>query len=559
MTFTYAWRPGDYLIAVGRISDSQQKTIPEQYGFCDEGAARVGLSIPVDGYYSDIESRSNDLAARTDLNAAYERLEDVHCRGIVVWTDSRLLGDARQALDIMENLTDNDCRLFTKTAEIDVATLEGQLIGMIKGHLNRVEVERLRERVKDTHMAKARKGRLISRPPYAIKVVPLVDAPCGGACKGNYLACNDQQSNIDLWHGELSDKNTVWIWNQETLPHLRYMYELLASNKTLWELQLSLRAQGIRVPERIITRSKTNVGKMFGGGEFSIKQLGDIAKNEFYKGTFRWNMSNVVRKKVNGQKKKNVAYTDPEMWVVAAHVLGPIVDVNVWADANLNMERRANKRRANNRKYPPRLFDDLIKCGRCGWGMSLKENAYVRNDGARTYVYTCNGYANIYGGCSQAHSIAENTLDYYILGVPITGRGRRPPELDVTFARVSDGADALAAIARIDTLLADLDGQEAAVERLYIKKGKSEAWREEEERQIDQERQAALAERLRMEAVPRDAIETSSVPIEIGKMGSLLRNESIPMVERQNSLGRLIECIYIDRPSIRVVTRQKAA
>jgi DNA invertase Pin-like site-specific DNA recombinase len=556
---TYDWRPGDYLIAVGRISDSEQKTIPEQYEFCNEGAARVGLSIPQDGYYKDIQSRSDDISTRSDLAGAFKRLEDPNCRGLVVWTDSRLLGDARQALDIMEALTDNGCRLFTRIAEIDVATVEGQLIGMIKGHLNRVEVERLRERVKDTHMSKARKGRLISRPPFAIQVVPLVDAPCGGQCKGDHVACNTAQPNHDFWHGELSDKNTVWIWNQDSLAILRYMFEVLASGKSFYDLQNGLKAQGVRVPERVIRRSKENVGKLAGGGDYSIKQLGDIVKNEFYRGTFRWNMSNAVRKKVDGKKKKVFTATAPDQWVISAHTLGAAVNPQVWDDAQANIAHRKNRRDESQRKYPPLLWDGLLECGRCGWSMTARQNAYVRKDGVPTYVFDCGGYANIYGACTKSHQIAENTLDFYVLGLPVTGQGRRPPAMTTTFSQSSAGTEAREAVARIEVLLTDLNKQDEAAERIYIRKSKSDQWLDGETARIDADRRAALAEKIRLETIPDDATQTSTVPEMIQKMGVILRNDSIPMMERQTSLCRLIDRIVIDRPGIRVVTRKETA
>lgn len=537
--------PGDYAISLARVSDAIQTSIPDQHKGNQNRAHILGVPIPEDGYYSDTESRS-DASKWISFQQAMERIKDPHCKVVLAWQDSRIFGDEDQFLLVARLLRRAEVRLFFQDgSEQDVSTREGVLTGFIKGWQNQNEVIRTRQRVRDTHAIKAGAGRLISRPPYGIRVVPLVDAPCGGACKGDYTNC-------ESWHGELSKKNTVWVVNEDELANLLIMYRHMARGGTWGELERKLATAGIVGQLRTITRSKSNVGKVVGGIPWTKHNMKRMLINTFFMGVFTWNRTQIIR---DGAEKKIVDQPREE-WIVEPHALGPLVPPELWEEANEMIARRS-KTRDELRKYPTLLWDNFIYCGRCGWKMSPRQRAnrtkqYGKNGGSQ-YDYACHGTYNPYCRCTVNHIVPEMAIDFH-LGASLGSA--RMPEIEVTFEAESEKIDAQPELYALATRLIDIKKERDNLVRLALKGLIEDSAIPVERERLAKDESDALARQEELLSIPAGAVVTGSVPEALSRLFPLLRDESVPIDERRLTLSRIVDRIIVDRPRMRVVLRK---
>lgn len=542
---------GDYGISLARVSDAVQTSIPEQHQGNRNRAALMGVPIPEDGFYSDVESRSNPDKWLNFL-VAMERIKDSHCKFIFAWQDSRVFGDEDQFLHVAKLLRKAKVRLVYQDGhEQDVTSREGQFMGYAQGWMNHNEVIRTRKRVQDTHQLKAADGRLISRPPYGVDVVPLVDAPCGGACKGDYLNCPEL-------HGELSKKNTVWVINEEEVANLLIMYRHMARGGTWTELEKKLASAGIVGKVRTIKRSKTNVGKVVGGIAWKGSSMKRLLTNPFYMGIFTWNRTQIVR----DGSDKDVVDQPREEWIMKEHSLGPIIDPQLWEEANEWIKRRSMSRE-DQRKYPPLLWDGFIFDGRCGWKMSPRHRANRTKVfgalGGSEYDYVCHGVYNPYCKCIKNHVIPDRAIDHN-LGLALDTKSALMPDIPVTYeVGGDDRVDPEPELKALASRLVALEAERENVIQLEIKGRITSERADKEYERITDDTAAAKDRQQTLLSTPAGEVLTGEVPAAIRELLPLLRDESIPLDERRLSISRVIDRIIVDRPGMRVVLRKGVA
>lgn len=535
-----------YGVSWARVSDQIQTSLSEQHRGNRSRAAATGVHVPDDAEYQDVASRS-DQSRWAGFDKLLERIQDPDCKYVFAWQDSRLIGDEQQFLMIHNAFVLADVRLiYQNGSEQDLQTHVGKLIGLLNGWNNAGEVIRTRQRVHDTHKIKAEAGRLISRPPYGIDVIKLENAPCGGACGGDPSRCSAR-------HGEVSKKGTVWVVNEPEVEILKLMFRHIADGRSWGELVRRLTAMGVGTRERVIERSNTHKGELAGGQPWVKTSIRRLLVNEFYRGVFTWNKTLIKRV----GPVKTIIDLPRDEWVATPHALGPIVDPDLWDDANEQIARRS-KTREEQRTYPLMLWDKFLTCGRCGWNMS----PYRRNNGTKNfgklggseYDYRCNGVNHPYGKCTVNHSVAERALDHY-LGADVTVH-HLMPKLTVTFQEgETDRRDTAAEMRALQTQLAELEEERLEALRMERRKRYTEAEADVELEMIRKQTAAADERLAELRQAPEAELISSNVPEALRELWPLLRNEELPIEERRLALGRLIDRVIVNKPNLHVVLR----
>jgi DNA invertase Pin-like site-specific DNA recombinase len=536
------WGPGDYAIVYGRVSDEVQTTIPEQISMGTAAAARLGLPVPDDAVYTD-KGKSRDLfESRPGIQAALHRATDPHAKALIVWIPSRLFGDPEHSIIGFRHLARHGVRLFDiDLKEVDVSSSVGQLMGMIQGWQDKSEVDGLRKKVGDTHRVKANGGRMISRPPYGVKVVPVGTLSCTGVCRDGGRGC-------EVPHGEISKKGTVWIWDEEQCRVLLMMYGWAAAGVSTYQIAVRLAGQGIRTPVRQIKRGK-NVGSVIGGQPWEQRVIREILLNRFYRGEFTWNIRRVVR---DMEQRKLVPQPASE-WIVKPHALGPLVDPEVWDKTEAHILRR-RKVHEENRKYDVRLFDGFVDCGRCGWKFypSLRTS---KRSAPNVFDYLCGGRVSRYSSCARSHQIPEGWL-YKALEGELSGISAEVQGEKVKFETASAGVATGLELKAIQSQLRDLEDQLANLKKLALKGFFSEDEAVQQRAELEATKAQALQRQTELLGTPEDAAVTDYAPDAVLRLMPLLRDERLPLHERRASLGNVIDRIIVDRgnsPEVRIV------
>lgn len=532
----FDWGPGDYAIVYGRVSDEIQTTIPEQISMGTEAAARIGLPVPDDAVYTD-KGKSRDLfETRPGIQAALHRATDPHARALIVWIPSRLFGDPEHSIIGYRHLARHAVRLFdTDLKEVDVSSSVGQLMGMIQGWQDKSEVDGLRKKVGDTHRVKAHDGRMISRPPYGVKVVPIGKLPCAGVCRDGGRGC-------EVPHGEISKKGTVWTWDEEQRRVLLMMYGWAAEGVSVYQIAVRLAEKGVRTPVRRIKRGK-NVGAVVGGQPWEQVVLREILLNRFYRGEFTWNMRRVVH---DMEQRKLVAQPEAE-WIIKPHTLGPLVDPDVWDKAETHILRR-RKVHEENRTYDVRLFDGFVYCGRCGWRFYPSRRTGKRS-APNVFDYLCGGRVSRYSTCTRSHQIPEAWL-YKALEGELPRISAEVQGEKVKFETASVGVTTDLELKAIHSQLRDLQDQFTNLKKLALKGFFSGDEAVQQRAELEAVQARALERQAELLGTPEDAAVTDYAPDAVLRLVPLLRDERLPLHERRASLGNVVDRIIVDRGSI---------
>jgi DNA invertase Pin-like site-specific DNA recombinase len=534
-------QPDDYGICIARVSDAIQTTLPQQHRQMGVLAETLGVTIPGDGCYADIQSRSKGLETRKDLQAALTRARDEQCRVVIFFDDSRLIGDPAQALELFRTLSAAQVRVFyANGTEENVQDRVGLLIMMIKGWQNEGEVLRLRGRVRATLKDMASQGRMVSRVPFGVRAIPLFEALCQGACGGDPKTCNQH-------HGEVSKKGAVWVVEPQELETLQIWYDWMAAGKSWGQLEREMERRGIRKPTRQLKRPNdpSRLGEEIGGASWDKASMRRIMTNPFYRGVFSWGIRESDR---SGGNLKTHLHPESE-WIQTEHALGPIIDPDLWWKALDQIERRT-KTRDDSRAYPTLLWDGFVFCGRCGWKMYPVK----RPQQPDRFDYKCHSRRSKSSRqrCTANHTIPERYLDY-TLGIPLLGQGTRIPDIKVQFSAQTIKADSRAEIGRVATQLSDLDDQEERAAEERIRGRLKEDLLERQLARIEAERATLTARRAELERLPEDATTTDRPPAALKALMGELRDPQVPIEHRRALAVSLIDRFLINRPLVQVV------
>ncbi len=539
----------DYGIILLRVSDFDQATLPEQLVLTKKRAEIMGVPIPEDGVYIDRGDSRSQYLTRESLQASLKRATDPFCKYVFVWQFTRMIGSIEQYLDITKQLRRCEVSLVDSDGTVHNAPdHNSKLTGIISAWQSEGEVILLRKRVRDTHAVKAEAGRLIGRPPYGIKVMPVLALPCKGQdCVNGGRGCEIPHS------AEVSKKNgTVWITDDEHMANVRLMYQWAAEGVTMYQIERRLMELGIRSPEKPIKRGRS-AGQLQGGAHFTRDNIRRLLQNRFYMGEVEWGRKRIVR---DGDDSKVVVTVDKDEWIVRPHSLGPIVDVGIWEEAQKQIDVRLNKW-VKGRRYDLRLLDGMVQCGRCGRPMQSRRRAGKRSRDM-VFDYHCGGKYEVYSTCTTHHAIAESWLISELTGDPSGFVMRsRTPRIEVSFSIEADSDTVGPELATLEERAGQLRADAAQIEKMTIAGfyDIAEGIAKKQENKADLAR--VMARRDELLAAPKGATTTKEAPAAVAGLLALLSNERLPMEERRLALSRLVARVVVDRPSIRFVLREE--
>ncbi|WP_108671832.1 recombinase family protein [Peribacillus acanthi] len=263
---------------------------------------------------------------------------------------SRKLLDLLQLIDLFQ---ENEVSFISISESFDTNTPSGRLTLQVLGAVAEFERERIRERVLDNMFHAANSGKWLTQSPYGYDLVE------------KELSINEKESLI-----------------------VKKVYDLYL-NKGLGYYTIAKKLNEEGIP------SKYNK-------EWSLRSIKLILTNPAYKGTLVWNRTDSSKKK---RKEK-----EEEEWVTVEDCLPVIIEKETW-DA---VQERINKKpMASRAQSSPHLLGGLLKCGKCGGGMSI---SWSGSKNKRFRVYRCSNNKNK-GTCTSKQYRANEVEEWFKQGL----------------------------------------------------------------------------------------------------------------------------------------------
>ena len=281
------------------------------------------------------------------------RRETAAFDGIIFFRLDRLTRNTRDLYWLIDLFNSKEIAFVSVRENLDSSTAIGRVVIGILGILSAFERELIGERVKASCVARVRQGRWVGgNVPFGYKLIP---------------------DGAPLPNGRQPHKIIV---DPETGNKLRFIWEMAANNKSLYDIGQELIRRGIKTPTSKIWRKQS---------------IAWIIKNHFHKGYIKYG------KEIH--KGTHPAIVDEELWEKANRML----------TAKLPGHRFI--------KQTPEyiyLLAGLLKCGECG-------SHYVCESGngqaAEKFFYYVCGRSKQKLGCAvsrfSARGFDEALIDYF--------------------------------------------------------------------------------------------------------------------------------------------------
>ena len=376
-------------ITYGRYSTDMQGSKKEQNGINEELAEANDVTI-VARFFDSAQSRS--IGDRKDLMDAFDYLRQHRdVRYLIANELERLTAGPEQRVTIAS---------LCKTLAIWIVTEDGAPIDPHnetqmqeadeRAIKSKGEVVKIQRRVKRSLRQKAMNGVVILRPPYGVRMVPLV-GPDGQTLPSGVRMIDEKGKKISS--GKIETHPDEYRW-------LLKMFQWADDGMGGEDIARALNAEGVP------TKTGNNPWR-------GVTVLG-ILKNPLYKGEIKWGRRQ-TRRDENGKTFNHMRDEGDSGIVTRPSPLGAIVPEDQWERINLRREQSVGTRRSNKRVHPKQPLDDFIYCGYCGYRM------YGRNDakgddvgmGVLIWRYMCRshragvepatGYAKV---CTKAKTMA---------------------------------------------------------------------------------------------------------------------------------------------------------
>ena len=210
---------------------------------------------------------------------------------------------------------------------------------------------------------------------------------------------------------------------------VRWIFRSFVDGKGLYPIARELNAMGVRTHR---------------GNQFENRTIEYIIRNPVYIGKLRWNPTGRTRRDFFNE---NIILADGEH--------EPIIDQELWeaAQARLDQVKLQWGYKARPTSDLKHWLSGLIRCSSCGATLIFSHPHY----------YKCNNYAR--GRCKTAQHIRADLLaDALIEQMRIDAVTLQPLNCDVTYSNTNGGAD----IARVETILRDLEKKKARLQEAYL-------------------------------------------------------------------------------------------
>lgn len=296
--------------------------------------------------------KNTDRPAYKNMISRIKNKEFTH---LLVWKIDRISRNLLDFCAMYEGLKKYNCIFVSKNEQFDTSSAMGE--AMLKIILVFAELERklTGERVAATMIDRATKGLWNGAPiPLGYKWSKEIKFPI--------IDDVEAQTILTIF--------TMYLSTESTMSVLVYLNE-----------------HGIR--------TKRN-------GSWTTKTIGDIIRNPFYKGTYRYNYRESARGKIKSERE----------WILIDDNHPSIVDKDTWNRANALMDRNGLKNTAKFRKNSKTyVFTSLLQCGECSNRISAQASV-KRKDGFIPSSYYCIGRYQL-KVCSQK-TLPEKNIGSFI-------------------------------------------------------------------------------------------------------------------------------------------------
>lgn len=276
---------------------------------------------------------------------------------LLVWKIDRISRNLKDFTEMYDELKECGITFISKNEQFDTSSAMGE--AMLKIILVFAELERkiTAERVSSIMLSRAEKG---------------------------------------LWNGatvplgyKWSDEVKFPVLDGNEAVTVQYIYDLYEKLTSTSKVAYQLNSEHIS--------TKRN-------GKWTAKTIGDVLRNPFYIGTYRYNTKNSKRR-----------WKDQKEWVVVENNHTPIISSDQFERVNaLITDNYRGNRTIQRENSNTHIFSRLLFCGKCGSSLNAGLDV-ARKDGYRPSRYTC--YANYhldnYHNCNNF--VSDITLLPFIL------------------------------------------------------------------------------------------------------------------------------------------------
>ncbi|WP_425571901.1 recombinase family protein [Pontibacillus salipaludis] len=290
---------------------------------------------------------------RPQLNKLIKAVKEKKISKVLVTKLDRMSRKLLDLLTLIDTFHDYEVTFVSISESFDTNTPSGRLTLQVLGAVAEFERERIRERVIDNMMHSAKQGKWLTQAPYGYRL------------EDKELVIHEPESKI-----------------------VQRIYNLyLEKGNGFYTIAKKLNEDGIP------SRNKK---------EWSVRGVKLVLTNPVYKGTIVWNRTD-SSKKIRKEK-------DEKDWIVMENAAPIIVEKDKWEKAN---KKAKSKQMAPRAQTSPHLLGGLLKCGKCGGGMSI---GWSGSKNKRYRVYRCSNNKNK-GTCTSKQYHANDVEEWFKEGL----------------------------------------------------------------------------------------------------------------------------------------------
>jgi site-specific DNA recombinase len=352
-------------------SDLQsESSIDDQVRLCRERVK--GESGTVIDIYADYAISGGSLRNRPGMQALLKEAKSDRFDYVVAEALDRVSRDQEDTAAIYKRLRHSDIRLLT-LAEGEITELH---VGL-KGTMNALFLKDLALKIRRGHRGRVAAGRIPGGNSYGYRIIR-----------------------------QLRDDGSVSTGEREIDPSqaaiVRRIFEEYADGAAPRQIASRLNREGVRGPRLGQWNASTINGNRH--------RRNGILNNELYAGRIAYNRQRFVKDPDTG---KRIARLNPQHeWVTKEVPPLRIIEEDLW-DRVHALKQRYSSRWGNKRQNKKRLLSGLLKCGRCGGGMTISRgDRYYCS--ARREKSTCNADRGI--GARELEERVLNGLKDILLG-----------------------------------------------------------------------------------------------------------------------------------------------
>ncbi|MCJ8013384.1 recombinase family protein [Paenibacillus sp. KQZ6P-2] len=344
-----------YVALYCRVSTDEQAregvSLDEQQERLKAYCRAMGWSDHVQVFVDDGFSAKN--LDRPELKRLIQAVKNGSVSRIMVTKLDRMSRRLLDLLNLIDLFQDYEVSFVSISESFDTNTPSGRLTLQVLGAVAEFERERIRERVFENMFHAANTGKWLTQSPYGYDLVD------------KSLVINDKEAEI-----------------------VRRVYDLyLNEGLGFYSIAKGLNEEGVPSRQR---------------KEWSIRAIKLMLTNPAYKGTLVWNRKDSSKSQ---RKDKDIAE-----WVTVEDCLPIIIEKSVWERVQNRMGQITMAPRA---KSSPHLLGGLLRCGKCGSGMSI---GFSGSPSKRYRVYRCSANKNK-GTCTSKQYRADSVEEWFKEGL----------------------------------------------------------------------------------------------------------------------------------------------